>query len=213
MAARVFNSGSEFDMNRHGFIPSVTIETAPDAPKEADDFSGDAFARSRRMQLRSIRYADIPALSRLYACTLTHPLLVESPTRFIDVAAQVARINRDYAESPGLGTWRADTHDGHFVGTFSLLPVDGTDDVQVGARLMPQVWGRWFAIEGGHLLCRQAFDVLGLPRLLGFCHRDHRTARSVLLRFGFHGMGEQLELVHRYELEASAWREARRLYT
>jgi RimJ/RimL family protein N-acetyltransferase len=173
-------------------------------------------AHSRRLRLREIRYADIPELSRLYARTAMHPLLVETPTRFIDIAAQVARINHGYAEHPGLGTWRADTHDGHFVGTFSLLPVDGSDDLQVGVRLLPDVWGRWYAMEGGHLLCHQAFDVLARDRLLGFCHRDHLTARRVLARFGFHDMGAQdgsQNLVHRYELDAAAWREARRLYT
>lgn len=204
-------------MHPHDFIPLAAGGADPATSRSAaDEDADDVCARSRRLRVRRLRYADIAELSRLYACTQMHPLLDDSPTRFIDVAAQVARIKRGYAELPGLGTWRADTHAGDFVGTFSLSPVPDTDDVQVGARLMPQVWGRWFAIEGGHLLCRQAFEVLGLPRLLGFCHRDHRTARSVLARFGFRDLGatpDSQQLVHRYELEADTWREARRFYT
>jgi RimJ/RimL family protein N-acetyltransferase len=203
-------------MNRQGFIPSTGANDVFAPSRPATDFSGEEFARSRRLRLRGIRYADIPDLSRLYARTSAYPLLVEGPTRFIDVAAQVARINRGYADAPGLGVWRADTHDCQFVGTFSLLSVDGGDDVQIDVRLSPEVGGRWYAIEGGHLLCRQAFEVLGRPRLLGFCHRDHQIARGVLSRFGFHDMSaadESSNLVHRYELEAAAWREARRLYT
>lgn len=211
-------------MNRHELPPSAGAAdtrkiTDPDterASKEPGQSAELGVSRSRRLSLRSIGYADIPDLSRLFASTARYPLLVESPTRFIDVAAQVARINRCYAEHPGLGAWRADTHDGHFIGTFSLLPVDESDDVQVGARLTPEVWGRWYAIEGGHLLCQHAFESLGLPRLLGYCHRDHQTAHRVLTRFGFQDMGahgDPSRLIKRYELEASNWREARRLYT
>ncbi|WP_426702955.1 GNAT family N-acetyltransferase [Rhodanobacter sp. Col0626] len=212
-------------MNRHEIPSSADAvnarkitdpDTAATSPKDTGDSAELQVGCSRRLTLRSIGYVDIPDLSRLYASTMRHPLLVESPTRFIDVAAQVARINRCYATRPGLGVWRADTHDGHFIGTFSLLPVEDSDDVQVGARLTPEVWGRWYAIEGGHLLCRQAFESLGLPRLIGYCHRDHLTARRVLTRFGFQDMGvhgDPTRLVQRYELDASAWREARRLYT
>lgn len=217
-------------MNRHELPPAAGAADArkivdPDTsiispkgnrPKDGGDSAELEVARSRRLGLRSIGYADIPDLSRLYASTMRYPLLVESPTRFIDVAAQVARINHCYTDRPGLGVWRADTHDGHFIGTFSLLPVEDSDDVQVGARLTPEVWGRWYAIEGGHLLCRHAFESLGLLRLVGHCHRDHLTARRVLTRFGFQDTGphgDPARLIQRYELEASAWREARRLYT
>lgn len=212
-------------MSRHELPPPAGAVDArrivdPDAPinspKDIRDSVELEVARSRRLGLRSIGYTDIPDLSRLYASTMRYPLLVDSPTRFIDVAAQVARINRCYIDCPGLGVWRADTHDGHFIGTFSLLPVEDSDDVQVGARLTPEVWGRWYAIEGGHLLCRHAFESLGLPRLVGYCHRDHLTARRVLTRFGFQDTGvhgDPARQVQRYELEASAWREARRLYT
>lgn len=209
-------------MNRHELPPSAgaadkrKIADAELTSKEPGHSAELGVARSRRLSLRSIGYADIPDLSRLYASTMRYPLLVDSPTRFIDVAAQVARINRCYAEHPGLGAWRADTHDGHFIGTFSLLPVEDSEDVQVGARLTPEVWGRWYAIEGGHLLCRQAFDALGLPRLVGYCHCDHLTAHRVLTRFGFKDTGpdgDPARQIQRYELEASSWREARRLYT
>ncbi len=205
-------------MDPHGLTPATSADIRRTAENAAgdDDPAGLRFPHSRRLRLRGLRYADIPELSRLYAQTLTDPLLVESPTRFIDVAAQVARINRCYAEHPGLGIWRADTHDGRFVGSFSLLSVDGGEDVEVGARLTPEIWGRWYAIEGGHLLCRQAFEVLGLPRVLGHCHADHRIAHRLMDRFGFRDTGtahDPAGLIHRYELLAADWREARRLYT
>ena len=179
-------------------------------------FAGEEIARSRRLRLRGLRYADIPELSRLYARTTMQSMPGETPTRFIEVAAQVARINRCYAESPGLGAWRGDTLDGRFIGTFSLLPVADSDDIQVSVRLMPETWGRWYAIEGGHLVCQRAFEGMGLARLLSYCHRDLLPGHRVLTRFGFRDMGagdDPARLIHRYELDATDWRETRRLHT
>ncbi|WP_084220446.1 GNAT family N-acetyltransferase [Asinibacterium sp. OR53] len=41
----------------------------------------------------------------------------------------------------------ADKHTGHFVGTFSLLYMSGTDDIHIGYGLMPECWGRGYAVE------------------------------------------------------------------
>lgn len=208
-------------MSHDGIRPSLNAADAHGATERPaaevdDDFAGEEIARSRRLRLRGLRYADIPELSQLYARTTMQSMPGENPTRFIEVAAQVARINRGYAESPGLGVWRADTLDGRFLGTFSLLPVADSDDIQVSVRLMPAMWGRWYAIEGGHLLCQRAFEVMRLTKLLGYCHRDLLPGHRVLTRFGFRDMGaagDPSGLIHRYELEAADWREARRLHT
>ncbi|HEX7813950.1 GNAT family N-acetyltransferase [Dyella sp.] len=182
----------------------------------AEDFSGSELARSRRVRLTGLRYADIPRISRLYAQTSHCPLLVDSPTRFIDVAALVACVNQLYARRPGLGVWRGDTLEGQFLGLFSLLPVDGSEDVEVHVRLAPEAWGRWFAVEGTHILCRQAFEHMGLSRVLAFSHPAHREARRIMLHFGFRDMGaceHRGKPAVRYALDAEAWRELRRLYT
>jgi RimJ/RimL family protein N-acetyltransferase len=172
--------------------------------------TGPALAQSRRMQLVELGYEDIPQLSSLFAETGAYPLLMASPTRFIDVAAIVACAQRLYARSSGLGAWRANTLDGRFIGLFSLLPVKGSDDVEVHVRLKPDAWGRWYAIEGSNLLCRQAFEVVGLPRLFGYCHPDYQRIRRILARFGFRDLGpcrHRQQIAHRYQLDASTWRE------
>jgi RimJ/RimL family protein N-acetyltransferase len=171
---------------------------------------GAAVAQSRRMQLLELGYEDIPVLSSLFAETRSHPLLMASPTRFIDVAAIVACVQRLYASSSGLGAWRANTLDGRFIGLFSLLPVEGSGDVEVHVRLRPDAWGRWYAIEGTNLLCHQAFEVVGLSHLFGYCHPDYRRIRRILTRFGFRDLGaceHRQQIAHRYRLDASTWRE------
>jgi RimJ/RimL family protein N-acetyltransferase len=185
---------------------------ADPSPLSADgDTSGSALAQSRRMQFVELGYEDIPQLSSLFAETSSYPLLMASPTRFIDVAAIVSCVQRLYARSNGgLGAWRANTLDGRFIGLFSLLPVEGSEDVEVHVRLRSEAWGRWYAIEGTNLLCRQAFEVVGLPRLFGYCHPDYRRIRRLLTRFGFRDLGpceHRHQIAHRYQLDASTWRE------
>jgi len=169
-----------------------------------------ALPQSRRMRLSELGYDDIPQLSSLFAQTGKHPLLMESPTRFIDVAAIVACVHRLYARSQGLGAWRADTLNGAFIGLFSLLPISASADVEIHVRLKPESWGRWYAIEGTHLLCRQAFDNVGLPRLFGYCHPDHRRVQRIMLHFGFRHLGlceHRGQMAHRYVLDAATWRQ------
>lgn len=169
-----------------------------------------ALLSSRRMRLSELGYEDIPHLSCLFEQTKMYPLLMDSPTRFIDVAAIVACATRLYATSGGLGAWQARTLDGAFIGLFSLLPIYRSADVEIHVRLKPEAWGRWYAIEGTHLLCRQAFDVVGLPRLFGFCHPEHQRVRRILARFGFRDLGpceHRRQIAHRYELDAATWHE------
>lgn len=176
----------------------------------ADRSARLALPASRRMQLFELGYEDIPHLSCLFAQTKMYPLLMDSPTRFIEVAAIVACANRLYAASRGLGAWQARALDGRFIGLFSLLPIHASADVEIHVRLKPEAWGRWYAVEGTHLLCRQAFDVVGLPRLFGYCHPEHQRVQRILLRFGFRDAGpceHRRQMAHRYELDAATWRE------
>jgi RimJ/RimL family protein N-acetyltransferase len=162
------------------------------------------------MQLSELSYEDIPLLSSLFAETSTYPLLMASPTRFIDVAAIVACANRLYAGSRGFGAWRANALDGTFIGLFSLLPVDGGNEAEIHVRLKPEACGRWYAIEGTHLLCRQAFDVAGLSRLYGYSHPEHQRVQRIMAHFGFRDLGlceHRQQSAHCYALDASTWRE------
>lgn len=171
--------------------------------------AGVEIARSRRIRLRQLSYGDIPWLSRLYAQPQVRQFqLDDCPTRFIDVAALVAWVNQIYARHRGLGIWRADSMGGEFLGTFSLMPVQATGEVEIGARLTAQAWGRWYAIEGGRLLCRQAFAVLGLPALAAYHHPENEVVARVLERLGFRETGAceyAGKAARRFELAAADW--------
>ena len=184
------------------------VTTRPAAPSV-----GAEVARSRRIRLRELSYGDIAWLSRLYAQPqMQHLLLDDSPTRFFEVAALVAWVKQVYDQRRGLGIWRADAIDGDFLGTFSLMPVDATGEVQIGARLTTEAWGHWYAMEGGRLLCRQAFAVLGLPSVVAYFHPDHEVVAHLLERLGFRDTAACLyagKPARRFELQAADWGAAR----
>lgn len=191
-------------------IESQPASVAP-VPRWKSDFPGEELLRSVRLRLRGLKYADIPALTRLNAdAEVRRHLIDASPTRFFEVTALVSWANQIYLSHPGLGIWHAaDTND-TFVGTFSLMPVEGGETVEIGVRLVPEAWGRWYALEGGRLLCAHAFAKLGLPSLVGFFAPANRVIEILLRRLGFLPDGEVEHFgkaALRYVLTAERWRE------
>jgi len=106
-----------------------------------------------------------------------------APRSEIDV--RLARIVRNYALYPGLGSWFATRRDtGAFIGWFTLKYCPPSCDVEVGYRLCHAAWGRGFATEGATELVRYAFDDLGLERVIGVTHPDNHVSQRVLMKAG-----------------------------
>jgi RimJ/RimL family protein N-acetyltransferase len=111
-----------------------------------------------------------------------------TPRREIDV--RLARIVRNYALYPGLGSWYAARRDtGAFVGWFALKYCPPTCDVEIGYRLLHGAWGRGFATEGATELRRYAFDDLTLDRIIGVTHPDNHVSQRVLMKAGLADRG------------------------
>lgn len=184
------------------------------APRWKTDFPGDELLRSARLRMRGLKYGDIPALTRLNAdCEVQRHLLDASPTRFFELAALVSWTNQIYASRPGLGIWHAADARDEFVGTFSLMPLETGDAVEIGVRLVPAAWGQWYALEGGRLLCTHAFAKIGLASLVGFFAPANRVVELLLRRLGFQPHGEALHFgkpAMRYQLSAERWHERNR---
>jgi len=168
---------------------------------------------TRRLVLREFGPGDEADILALHAEERSTSLLLDGAVRTAPEAALFVRwLAIVYRRHPGLGIWRASTKDDNaFGGFFSLMPLPGTADVEIGARLMPRLWGRRFALEGGRELLRHAFVELGLPRVAGLSHPANRPVRFVLQQLGFRFEGTQRHydrdaLV--YGLERSAWETA-----
>ncbi len=193
----------------------MTSEPAPHAPSAAvQDHPGDELLRTRRMRLRGLRYGDIFELQRLGRDPRATQALLDAPVD--DVASACALIdtaNRVYRERPGLGVWRADDERGAFIGFFSLMAELDPGDVEIGTRLLPNAWGRGYALEGGAALCEHAFGTLRLPMLIGLCDPQNRSVPPLLARLGFAADGETEQFGHRalrFVLKRESWRGIRR---
>jgi RimJ/RimL family protein N-acetyltransferase len=172
------------------------------------DFARRDFLASRRLRLRELGYADVRALTELGEDDRVHAALVDARMRSLaEVVGLVVWANQIYRDRPGLGIWRADA-DGGFMGVFSLVPIPGTNEVEIGTRLLPRAWGRGYALEGGAALCDHAFSRIGLERLVGLCHPENRSVPPLLMRLGFRADGSTLHFGNRalrFVLERAAW--------
>lgn len=183
-------------------------------PKAGDDAIPRDFAcrehiTTRRMRLREVGYCDIGALAELGEDERVHAALVDPRARsLVEIVALVVGANQVYRDHPGLGLWRANTERGDFLGLFSLVPIAGSDEVEIGARLPTHVWGRGYALEGSAALCSHAFSTVGLDHVVGVCHPDNRSVPHLFDRLGFRADGSVMYLGQRalrYVLDRAAW--------
>lgn len=77
-----------------------------------------------------------------------------------------------------------------FCGWFSLVHVLGDEqELEIGARLRPDVWGGTLALDGGEWLLQRAFVGLGRTRVFGYCAPANRSAAHCLRVLGFTATG------------------------
>ncbi|MFK8014900.1 MAG: GNAT family N-acetyltransferase [Gammaproteobacteria bacterium] len=147
--------------------------------------------QSRRMQWREFDFGDAQSLIDLDADPRVREYLiddpVDSPTKALLLIQHLQSL---YADGRGLGIWRAADDEDAFLGYFSLMPVNEClDQVEIGVRLRPEAWGKFYALEGGRALCDYAFDTLNLRRLVGYCDPGNRVIGILLRRLGFRDTG------------------------
>jgi RimJ/RimL family protein N-acetyltransferase len=173
------------------------------------DFPRSRFLATRRLSLRELGYEDVRAITDLGEDDRVHAALVDDRIRsLVEIVTFIAWANQMYRERPGLGIWRADADSGRFIGLFSLVPIAGGDEVEIGTRLLPCAWGRGYALEGGAALCTHAFTTAGLGRLVGLCHPENRSVPPLLERLGFQADGVTTHFgkhALRFVLEKGAW--------
>lgn len=91
-----------------------------------------------------------------------------------------------YEDHPGLGRWALlEKETDQFVGTFSLLPLEHTNDVHIGYALLKEHWGKGYAAEIVGAGVKYVFDVLQLPSVVAVTYEDNAPSQKVLVRNGF----------------------------
>ena len=77
-----------------------------------------------------------------------------------------------------------------FIGWFSLVHVlDEPSELEIGARLLPEAWDGFTALDGGEWLLTRAFEQLGRERVFGYCAPANRSAAHCLRVLGFAATG------------------------
>ncbi|QKH38467.1 GNAT family N-acetyltransferase [Achromobacter pestifer] len=86
--------------------------------------------------------------------------------------------------STRLGHW-AITMNGAAVGWVSLVPLAGTDSIQLAYRLQRAAWGRGYASQAAQQLCEYAWRELELGELVAVVWPDNQVSMRVLEKLGF----------------------------
>ena len=92
--------------------------------------------------------------------------------------ARLKRMRRIYEIYPGLGMWIGEEKPTRrFVGTYALIYIPNTAEVEVGYRLHQHAWGRGLATEGSRALVRYGMFELGINRIVGLTHPENQFRR------------------------------------
>jgi RimJ/RimL family protein N-acetyltransferase len=118
-------------------------------------------------------------------------------------------IERD-AQLKTMGTYIAELKTtGEFIGWFSLKPLPGTSEIEVGYRLLKKHWGFGYATEGAKMLIDYGFKTLGLKKIIAITHPLNKGSQNVLKKSGLKYVGdsdyrfsveEELEMVSWFEI-------------
>jgi len=91
-----------------------------------------------------------------------------------------------YSERPGTGRWAMFSKTDHqFMGSFAIIPIDNTSQLQLGYALIKENWGKGFASEAVKGGLQYAFDHLRLTEIAGITYRENIPSQKVLLKNGF----------------------------
>lgn len=161
--------------------------------------------RTDRLVLRPYARDEVGLLHRLVGNPKVF-FWVEHP---VDISFTRSRFEDRYPlYESGLGWWAvfdaARYDDGHadasFAGQAILQPLPGSDEIEIGYHLVPEVWGNGYATEASRALLRHAFDTLGLDKVVAVVLPDNLRSLGVMHRLGLRHVGERVhyDLVHRY---------------
>jgi RimJ/RimL family protein N-acetyltransferase len=108
-----------------------------------------------------------------------------APISHADTVAQLEGFRRHW-EKHGIGPWAVEEREtGALVGRLGLKYHRlWPDDLELGWKLDPAVWGRGYATEGGVAGLRYAFETLGLDRVVSIVHPRNTASIRVAERLG-----------------------------
>lgn len=131
-----------------------------------------------------------------------------------EALAFLRQIITDYDQLPGLGRWAMYSKtDPSFSGSFAVIPVQKSDDIQIGYLMAKEHWGKGYASEAAKGGLQYVFNELKRERVAGITFPENIPSQKVLLKHGFsfektivEDDGIELNL---YMLNKKDWEESR----
>jgi ribosomal-protein-alanine N-acetyltransferase len=72
-----------------------------------------------------------------------------------------------------------------FVGSFAIIPIGTTDEMQLGYSLLKEHWGKGYATEIVQAGLTYAFTVLNMTEIAGVTEVENTASQKVLIKNGF----------------------------
>ncbi|AYA36207.1 N-acetyltransferase [Hymenobacter oligotrophus] len=137
-----------------------------------------------RLALRRISPADFEVYFRLN--TDPHIMRYTGPPKSEEVVRQyLANMAADYERWPDMGRFlTVEKASENVVGLHLLKPLDQTEMIEVGYRLLPEYWGRGYATEMAQALVQYGFSELNLPQIVGVTLPANVASQHVLEKCG-----------------------------
>ena len=91
-----------------------------------------------------------------------------------------------YKINPLLGRWAAEEKsNGTFVGSFAIIPIEGTQDIQLGYALLKENWGKGFASELTKAGLVYYFKNSNADHIYAIAEQANTASHKVLLKNAF----------------------------
>jgi len=103
-----------------------------------------------------------------------------------EALAFLKQIIADYDNLPGLGRWAMYSKtDPSFSGSFAVIPLQKSDDIQIGYLMAKEHWGKGYASEAAFGGLQYVFNELKRDRVAGITFPENIASQKVLLKHGF----------------------------
>ena len=88
--------------------------------------------------------------------------------------------------NPGMGRWAAiEKESGIFIGSFAIIPIENTEDIQLGYALLKKYWGKGFASELTMAGLKYYFSTTSAIKIYALAEIPNTASHRVLLKNGF----------------------------
>ena len=103
-------------------------------------------------------------------------------------------IIKAYQFSPRIGRWGAyEKSTERFVGSFAIIPIEGTELIQLGYAFLKENWGKGYASELTKEGLNYYFKNTKADHIYAIAEKENKASHKVLLKNGFVPDGEKIE--------------------